>query len=172
MSSGTPANPKIRLPTPASWRPCDGVSFVERPWETALGPGARPFGWAWNPPSAPAAARGTTQKTRMPFFLRPPVRVPLLLSSGMLDTAMKPLPRKTRRAWNEFGHAHFVTYSCFRRLPLLTRDRTRRWVVEAFEFARTGPGPAHDSGPASAMYLFSWITPTCSTCDDVVCHCS
>ncbi len=54
----------------------------------------------------------------------------------MLDTAMKPLPRKTRRAWNEFGHAHLVTYSCFRRLPLLTRDRTRRWVVEAFEFAR------------------------------------
>jgi len=37
-------------------------------WETALGPGARPFGWAWNPPSAPAAVRGTIQKTRMSPF--------------------------------------------------------------------------------------------------------
>ena len=54
----------------------------------------------------------------------------------MLPVAMKPLPRKTRREWNEPGHAHFVTYSCFRRLPLLTRDRTRRWVIEAFETAR------------------------------------
>jgi len=43
---------------------------------------------------------------------------------------------KTRRAWNEPGHAHFVTYSCFRRLPLLTRDRTRRWVVDAIASVR------------------------------------
>jgi len=49
---------------------------------------------------------------------------------------MRTLPRKTRVAWNEPGHAHFVTFSCFQRLPLLTRDRTRRWVVEAMEDTR------------------------------------
>ena len=47
-----------------------------------------------------------------------------------------PPPRKTRRSWSEPGHAHFLTYSCFRRLPLLTRDRTRRWVLDALETTR------------------------------------
>jgi hypothetical protein len=41
-------------------------------------------------------------------------------------SAMKPLIRKTRQPWSEPGHAHFLTYSCYRRLPLLTRDRVRR----------------------------------------------
>ena len=49
---------------------------------------------------------------------------------------MNPMPRKTRRSWNEPGHAHFLTYSCFRRLPLLTRDRTRRWILDALESTR------------------------------------
>jgi putative transposase len=49
---------------------------------------------------------------------------------------MDPLPRKTRRSWNEPGHAHFLTYSCFQRLPLLTRDRTRRWVLDALDATR------------------------------------
>ena len=44
--------------------------------------------------------------------------------------------RKTRRAWDEPGHAHYVTYSCFRRWPLLTRERTRRWVIHAIEHTR------------------------------------
>jgi putative transposase len=43
---------------------------------------------------------------------------------------------KTRRAWDEPGHAHFLTYSCYRRLPLLSRDRTRRWVVAALGATR------------------------------------
>jgi putative transposase len=46
------------------------------------------------------------------------------------------LLRKTRTAWNEPGHAHFVTFSCFQRLPLLARDRTRQWVVRAMEDTR------------------------------------
>jgi putative transposase len=49
---------------------------------------------------------------------------------------MDSLPCKTRRAWDEPGHAHFLTYSCFRRLPLLTRNRTRCWVEEALEATR------------------------------------
>ena len=44
--------------------------------------------------------------------------------------------RKTRQAWDEPGHAHFVTYSCFRRQPFLTRERTRRWVIQAIETVR------------------------------------
>ena len=49
---------------------------------------------------------------------------------------VKRLPRKTRVAWNEPGHAHFLTYSCFKRLPLLIRDRTRRWVISSMENVR------------------------------------
>lgn len=44
--------------------------------------------------------------------------------------------RKTRRVWDEPGHAHFVTYSCFQRLPLLTRRRTRGWVIDALAAIR------------------------------------
>lgn len=44
--------------------------------------------------------------------------------------------RKTRRVWIEAGHAHFVTYSCYRRLPLLTRSRSRSWVIDALAGVR------------------------------------
>ena len=49
---------------------------------------------------------------------------------------LNPSIRKSRRAWNELGGAHFLNCSCFRRLPLLTRQRTRRWVLEALEATR------------------------------------
>lgn len=51
---------------------------------------------------------------------------------------MNPLPRKTRRVWDEPGHAHFVTYSCHHRWPLLVRDRSRRWVIDALDQVRRG----------------------------------
>jgi REP-associated tyrosine transposase len=44
--------------------------------------------------------------------------------------------RKHVHSYNIPGHAHELTFSCFRRLPLLTRDRTRRWFVDAMEAAR------------------------------------
>ena len=44
---------------------------------------------------------------------------------------------KTRKAWDEPAHAHFLTYSCYRRLPLLTKDRTRQWVVDALDSTRS-----------------------------------
>ncbi len=53
-----------------------------------------------------------------------------------LRTSMDPKPQKTRRACNEPGDAHLLTYSCFRRLPLLTRNRTRRWVLDALAATR------------------------------------
>src|SRR5262249_45847996 len=49
---------------------------------------------------------------------------------------MMPPHRKRVRSNNEPGHAHELTFSCFRRLPLLSRDRTRRWFIEALEKAR------------------------------------
>ena len=45
-------------------------------------------------------------------------------------------PRKRRRAWNEPGHAHELTFSCYRRLPLLSKDRSRHWFIEALGRAR------------------------------------
>ena len=44
--------------------------------------------------------------------------------------------RKTRRSWNEPGHAHFLTFSCYQRLPLLSRDRSREWMIAALAAAR------------------------------------
>src|SRR6266542_4211334 len=44
--------------------------------------------------------------------------------------------RKRVHSYNEPGHAHELTFSCFRRLPLLDRDRTRRWFIEAMQQAR------------------------------------
>lgn len=47
-----------------------------------------------------------------------------------------PSGRRHRRNYNEPGHAHELTFSCYRGLPLLARDRTRRWLIEAVEKAR------------------------------------
>src|ERR1700730_11754126 len=41
--------------------------------------------------------------------------------------------RKKNRTFNEPGHAHELTFSCFHRLPLLNRDRTPQWFIEALE---------------------------------------
>jgi putative transposase len=48
------------------------------------------------------------------------------------------MARKTCRRHDAPGHAHELTFSCHGRLPLLARDRTRLWFVEAVEAAR-GP---------------------------------
>ncbi len=44
--------------------------------------------------------------------------------------------RKRVKSYNLPGHAHELTFSCFLRQPLLTKDRTRRWFVDALESAR------------------------------------
>jgi putative transposase len=43
---------------------------------------------------------------------------------------------KTCRRYNEPGHAHELTFSCYRRLPLLSKDRTRQWFLDALDRAR------------------------------------
>ena len=44
--------------------------------------------------------------------------------------------RKTRRTFDVSGDAHFVTFSCFGRLSLLSKDRTRSYLVDAIGLAR------------------------------------
>jgi putative transposase len=44
--------------------------------------------------------------------------------------------RKTCRRYNDPGHAHALTFSCFRRQPFLSRDRSRQWFIDAVERAR------------------------------------
>jgi putative transposase len=44
--------------------------------------------------------------------------------------------RKRKVSYDLPGHAHFLTYSCYQRLQLLSKDRSRGWVVENLEQAR------------------------------------
>jgi putative transposase len=44
--------------------------------------------------------------------------------------------RKLCKSYNTPGEAHELTFSCFRRLPLLSKNRTRQWFVEALDKAR------------------------------------
>ncbi len=44
--------------------------------------------------------------------------------------------RKRVRHFNLPGNAHELTFSCYHRLPLLSRDRTRLWMIESIESAR------------------------------------
>ncbi len=48
--------------------------------------------------------------------------------------------RKKVHHFNIPGQAHELTFSCYRRLPLLSRDRTRRWIIESIEAARKNRG--------------------------------
>ncbi len=47
-----------------------------------------------------------------------------------------PMRRKTVQHFDEPGDAHFLTFSCYRRMSLLSKDRTRRWLAEAINAAR------------------------------------
>jgi putative transposase len=48
-----------------------------------------------------------------------------------------PVPKyKSCRRWNEVGDAHELTFTCYRRLPLLAKDRTRDWMIAAIRRAR------------------------------------
>jgi putative transposase len=43
---------------------------------------------------------------------------------------------KTCKRWDHPGDAHELTFTCFRRIPLLSKDRTRRWLVDSIHRAR------------------------------------
>jgi putative transposase len=44
--------------------------------------------------------------------------------------------RKTCKRYNDPEHAHALTFSCFQRQPFLSKDRSRRRLIEAIDHAR------------------------------------
>jgi putative transposase len=44
--------------------------------------------------------------------------------------------RKTCKRYNDPGNAHALTFSCFKRQPFLSKDRSRNWLIEAIDRAR------------------------------------
>jgi putative transposase len=47
-----------------------------------------------------------------------------------------PATRSHRRNFNLPGHVHELTFSCYRRYPFLSSDRTCNWFIESLEKAR------------------------------------
>ena len=45
-------------------------------------------------------------------------------------------PRKRCKRYNTPGDTHFLTFSCLRRQPFLTRDRTCQWLADAITSAK------------------------------------
>jgi len=43
--------------------------------------------------------------------------------------------RKTLKHYNLPGHAHYLTFSCHKRMKLLTTDQTRQWFLRALQLA-------------------------------------
>jgi putative transposase len=44
--------------------------------------------------------------------------------------------RKKCKRYNDPGHAHELTFTCFRNQPFLSKDRSRVWLVDAIKLAR------------------------------------
>ncbi len=55
--------------------------------------------------------------------------------------------RKTRKTFDTSGDSHFITFSTFKRLPLLTKERSCQWMVEALALSR-------DRNP---FELWAWV---------------
>ena len=49
---------------------------------------------------------------------------------------MRPEIRKRCKRYDAEGDAHFLTFSCYQRLPLFSRDRSRLWMLQALELGR------------------------------------
>ena len=54
----------------------------------------------------------------------------------MREDSARHSKRKSCRRYNDVGHAHSLTFSCFKRQPLLSKARTRHWLVRALDDAR------------------------------------
>lgn len=56
---------------------------------------------------------------------------------------MKPtwkIGRQPRRNFNDAGHAHFLTFSCYQRYPFLATPRACDWLANSIESARMAMG--------------------------------
>ena len=64
-----------------------------------------------------------------------------IFATQRFNNVNTPLPadspiRKTCKRYNVVGHAHYLTFSCFKRRAFLNRDRTREWMIDAIALAR------------------------------------
>lgn len=59
------------------------------------------------------------------------------------------IPHMRRRAFNDPGHAHFLTFSCYHRRQFLTDDRVRTWLAESIDAARH----KHDFGMWAYVFM-------------------
>jgi putative transposase len=76
------------------------------------------------------------QQADMPPRSRLRARLRMIWGREELRAAMPYRKFKSCERWNESGDAHELTFSCFRGLPLLGKDQTRRWMVDAIRRAR------------------------------------
>lgn len=65
-----------------------------------------------------------------------PERIFLAREINTLQTPHVTPHRKTCRHYDIPGGAHFLTFSCFQRLPLLNRDRSREWLIDAIRLGQ------------------------------------
>jgi putative transposase len=65
----------------------------------------------------------------------------------MEGTPETPVHRKRCKRYNIPHHTHYLTCSCFHRQPFLSKDRTRRWLVEAILVARQ----------THAFHIYAWV---------------
>jgi putative transposase len=61
-----------------------------------------------------------------------------MLDADLARDVFKPdgTVRKEKRRIQDAYHAHELTFSCFHGLPLLSKDRSRQWFVDALDRAR------------------------------------
>ena len=64
------------------------------------------------------------------------VACPRLLGVGMYQDSIMATKFKRCKRYNDPGHAHELTFSCYRRQPFLNGDRSRQWFIDAIEKAR------------------------------------
>jgi len=54
----------------------------------------------------------------------------------MFMTSGKEPYRRLAKHYDILGHAHYLTFSCWKRQPFLSRERSRRWFLENLQRAR------------------------------------
>ncbi len=73
--------------------------------------------------------------------------------------------RKRCRRIHEPGHAHALTFCCFRRQPFLSKDRSRQWTIEAIAAARLRHNFHLWAYVLMPEHVHLLICPTTDSCD-------
>lgn len=85
--------------------------------------------------STPETARA---RIEISLKLRHHIRLPVLLIISVMFPRNhgSSLMTRHRKSFNERGHAHELTFSCYRGFPFLQVERTCEWLAEAVDNAR------------------------------------